>query len=44
MQRPFYLLPLVVIAQFAGTSLWFAVNAILPSLQAFHVEVGAFFT
>lgn len=42
MQRPFYLLPLVVIAQFAGTSLWFAVNAILLSLQAFHVEVGAF--
>jgi MFS family permease len=42
MQRPFYLLPLVVIAQFAGTSLWFAVNAILPSLQAFHTQTGTF--
>jgi MFS family permease len=42
MKRPFYLLPLVVIAQFAGTSLWFAVNAILPALQVFHPTTSAF--
>ncbi|HAK79173.1 MAG TPA: MFS transporter, partial [Runella sp.] len=42
MKRPLYLLPLVVIAQFAGTSLWFAVNAILPALQAFHPTTAAF--
>lgn len=29
---PFYILPLIVLAQFAGTSLWFATNAILPYL------------
>lgn len=27
------LLPTIVFAQFAGTSLWFAVNAVLPALQ-----------
>ncbi len=31
--RP-HLLPLIVFAQFAGTSLWFAGNAVLPDLQA----------
>jgi MFS family permease len=31
--RPGYILPLIVIAQFAGTSLWFAGNAILPDIQ-----------
>jgi MFS family permease len=31
--RPSYILPLIVISQFAGTSLWFAGNAILPELQ-----------
>lgn len=40
--RPAYLLPLLVIAQFAGTSLWFAPNAILQSLQAYHPAVPAF--
>ncbi len=32
--RPAYLLPVIVFAQFAGTSLWFAGNAIMPDLQA----------
>lgn len=30
---PFYVLPVLVLAQFAGTSLWFAVNAVMPDLQ-----------
>jgi len=33
-ERPGYLLPVIVAAQFAGTSLWFAGNAVLPALQA----------
>ena len=40
--RPFYLLPVVVVAQFAGTSLWFAVNAVMQNLQAFHPQTRAF--
>lgn len=32
--RPRYILPLIVLAQFLGTSTWFAGNAILPALQA----------
>lgn len=32
-QRPYYILPLIVVSQFAGTSLWFAGNAILPDIQ-----------
>lgn len=32
-ERPRRILPVIVIAQFAATSLWFAGNAILPSLQ-----------
>jgi MFS family permease len=32
-QRPYYILPLIVLSQFAGTSLWFAGNAILPDIQ-----------
>ncbi len=40
--RPAYLLPLLVIAQFAGTSLWFAPNAILQCLQAYHPDTQAF--
>ena len=32
-QRNKYLLPVIIISQFAGTSLWFAGNAILPDLQ-----------
>ena len=30
--RPSYILPVIVLSQFAGTSLWFATNAILPDL------------
>ncbi|WP_240676197.1 MFS transporter [Botryobacter ruber] len=30
---PGYLLPVIVLSQFAGTSLWFAGNAVLPELQ-----------
>jgi DHA1 family inner membrane transport protein len=31
---PRHILPVIVLSQFAGTSLWFAVNAVLPDLQA----------
>ncbi len=31
--RPWYILPIIIFAQFAGTSLWFAGNAVLPELQ-----------
>lgn len=31
-KRPFYILPLIIFSQFAGTSLWFAGNAILPDI------------
>lgn len=31
---PRRILPVIVLSQFAGTSLWFAVNAVLPDLQA----------
>jgi MFS family permease len=31
--RTNYILPLIVLSQFAGTSLWFAGNAILPDIQ-----------
>jgi MFS family permease len=30
---PRHILPILVLAQFAGTSLWFAVNAVMPDLQ-----------
>lgn len=32
MKRPFYILPLIVLSQFAGTSLWFVVNPIIPDI------------
>jgi len=32
-KAPAYILPLIVLSQFAGTSLWFAGNAILPDVQ-----------
>lgn len=32
-QRPWYILPIIVLAQFAGTSLWFAGNAVILDLQ-----------
>jgi hypothetical protein len=31
-ERPWYILPAIVLSQFAGTALWFAGNAILPDL------------
>ncbi|MBI1803283.1 MAG: MFS transporter [Ignavibacteriae bacterium] len=31
--RPFRILPVIIVSQFAGTSLWFASNAIVPDLQ-----------
>lgn len=33
---PSYILPVIVLSQFAGTSVWFAGNAILPSLQTLY--------
>jgi predicted MFS family arabinose efflux permease len=33
-QRPRHILPVIVISQFAGTSLWFASNGVMPDLQA----------
>lgn len=33
MQSPKYLLPVIVLSQFAGTSLWFAGNAIIHDIQ-----------
>ncbi len=39
---PKRILPLIVVSQFAGTSLWFAGNAILPDLQAtFNLGIDA---
>ena len=36
---PKHILPLLVISQFAGTSLWFVGNAVLPELkQSFHLS------
>jgi MFS family permease len=32
-KRPGHILPLIVLSQFAGTSLWFVGNAILPDIQ-----------
>lgn len=31
--RPAHILPVIVLSQFAGTSLWFAGNAVMPDLQ-----------
>lgn len=31
--RPARVLPVIVLSQFAGTSLWFAGNALLPDLE-----------
>ncbi|WP_299822561.1 MFS transporter [uncultured Pontibacter sp.] len=39
---PKRILPAIVFSQFAGTSLWFAGNAVLPELQAsMHLQEGA---
>jgi MFS family permease len=32
--RPAYILPVIVLSQFAGTSLWFVGNAVLPELRS----------
>ena len=40
--RPAHLLPAVIFAQFAGTSLWFAVNAVLPALQKQFPDIQNF--
>ena len=41
-RRPPYILPVIIISQFAGTSLWFASNAVLPDLQhAWDLPVDA---
>lgn len=34
MKRPVYILPVIIFSQFAGTSLWFAGNAVVSDLQA----------
>jgi len=40
--RPWYILPVIILAQFAGTSLWFAGNAVLFDLQqAYDLPVMA---
>ena len=36
-QKPAWILPVIVLSQFAGTSLWFAGNAVIPDLIA---EIG----
>lgn len=39
---PIYILPIIVLAQFGGTSLWFAGNAIIADLQqALHLHTDA---
>ncbi len=41
-QKPSHLLPVIIFSQFAGTSLWFAGNAILPEIQkTFHLDENA---
>ena len=41
-KRPWYLLPVIVVAQFAGTCLWFAGNAVIDELsESFHLSLGA---
>jgi MFS family permease len=42
MQRPAYILPLIVLSQFAGTSLWFSGNAILFEInKSFQLDKSA---
>ncbi|MEO1258892.1 MAG: MFS transporter [Bacteroidota bacterium] len=41
-KRPFHILPIIVFAQFAGTSLWFAGNAVARDLwTALNLTVGS---
>ena len=38
-KRPAHILPIIVLSQFAGTSLWFVGNAVLPELkEALHLN------
>jgi MFS family permease len=37
---PWYILPTIVMSQFAGTALWFATNAILPALHMNDQWIG----
>ncbi len=42
LHRPSYILPVIIFAQFAGTSLWFAGNAVLSEIQIkFHLDQHA---
>jgi len=42
MRKPAYILPIIILSQFAGTSLWFAGNAVLGDLQLhFHLHKHA---
>ncbi|MEA5257577.1 MFS transporter [Arcicella aquatica] len=40
--KPKYLLPVVVFAQFSGTSLWFALNAVLKDLHKLYPDTSNF--
>jgi MFS family permease len=40
--KPKYLLPVVIFAQFSGTSLWFALNAVLKDLQILYPDTPNF--
>jgi len=41
-KRPVHILPLIVLSQFAGTSLWFVGNAILPDIQrSLNIQTNA---
>jgi len=41
-KRPGHILPLIVLSQFAGTSLWFVGNAILPDIQrSLNIQTNA---
>jgi len=39
--RPLWILPVIVISQFAGGSLWFSINAALPDLQRLWGAIDA---
>jgi MFS family permease len=42
LRRPQYILPIIIVSQFAGTSLWFAGNAVLGELREnFHLDKHA---
>lgn len=41
MKVPSHVLPIIVFSQFSGTSVWFAVNVILPDLPGLSLNVSA---